>query len=199
MHFEFRGAQSATVTAAARCIPALMLLGLVLGVAGCSTLRVTSDYDRSASFAGFHNVAWLAREHHGTSNPLIQQRAHDAIQAELTGKGFSFVADSAAADFVVDFTIGSQDRLDVNSYPLPYGGPWYWADGGWWGTTYWGPNVDVHQYREGTLSIDVFDGRTHRAVWHGRAQKDLTSADIANSEGPIRTAVQAVLAQFPPK
>jgi hypothetical protein len=48
---------------------------------------------------------------------------------------------------------------------------------------YWGDEVDVHQYREGTLSVDVFDARSHRAVWHGWATKKLSRADMDRSEG----------------
>jgi len=199
MYLDSCDVRGAAARVAAWLRPGLSLLALVLALAGCTTLRVSTDYDRSASFAGYHSFAWLAREHRGTRNPLIVQRAHDAIQAELTAKGFSFVADSATADFVVDFTIGSRERVEVDSYPVPYGGPWYWADRGWWGYPYWGRDVDVRQYREGTLAIDVFDARTHRAVWHGRAKKNLTPSDIEHSEEAIRAVVQALLAGFPPK
>jgi hypothetical protein len=58
--------------------------------------------------------------------------------------------------------------------------------------------MDVRQYREGTLSIDVFDGHTHRPVWHGWAKKELSRKDIEQSETPIRQAVTSVLAKFPP-
>ena len=58
--------------------------------------------------------------------------------------------------------------------------------------------MDVRQYHEGTLSVDVFDAHTHRPVWHGWAKKDLTRSDIENSAEPIRKAVAAVLAKFPP-
>lgn len=54
-------------------------------------------------------------------------------------------------------------------------------------------------YRQGTLSIDIFDGHSHRPVWHGWAHKELTRADIEHSAGLIREAVDSVLAQFPPK
>lgn len=176
-----------------------LLAGMLcaLALAACESLRVSSDYDHAASFAGYHSFAWLAREHHGSANPLVVQRAHDAIQAELTARGFTYSADAAAADFVVDFTIGSRERTDVQSYPAPYTGPGGWAPG-WWGYPYWGTEVDVRQYREGTLSIDVFDARSHRAVWHGWARKELTRADMENSQAPIRAAVAAVLARFPP-
>jgi hypothetical protein len=58
--------------------------------------------------------------------------------------------------------------------------------------------VDVRQYREGTLSVDVFDAHTHRPVWHGWAKKELTRSDMQNSTQAINNAVQAVLAKFPP-
>jgi len=176
------------------------LLALVSGLAlvACASLRVASDFDHTASFAGYRSFSWMPREHHGSANPLAVQRAHDAIEAELKTKGFNEVADPAAADFVVDFTIGSRERTEVSSYPAPYASEGWWGGRGWWGYPYWGGEVDVRQYREGTLSIDVFDGRSHRPVWHGWARKELTRSDIEHSEAPIRTAVAAVLAQFPP-
>ena len=69
-------------------------------------------------------------------------------------------------------------------------------DGG--DTPNWGPQVDARQYREGTLSIDLFDAHSHRPVWHGWAKKQLTKADMERSEAAIQEAVDKVLAQFPP-
>jgi len=178
-----------------KALLSIVLIGVTL--AGCTSLRVGNDYDRSASFSGFHRFAWMPREHHGATNPLVVQRAHDAIQMELTRKGYSLVNEPNAADFLVDFTIGSRERMDVQSYPSQFMQP-YWGPAGWWGYHYWGTDVDVRQYREGTLSIDVFDAHAHRPVWHGWAKKELTQADRDRSEGPIKTAVDAVLASFPP-
>lgn len=177
------------------------LLALVSGLAlvACAPLRVASDFDHAASFAAYHSFAWMPREHRGPANPLVVQRARDAIETELKARGFSEATDPAAADFVVDFTIGSHERTEVESYPTGYVAPGWWGYRGWWGYPYWGTEVDVRQYREGTLSIDIFDGRSHRPVWHGWARKELTRSDIEKSEAPIRAAVAAVLAQFPPK
>ncbi len=180
---------------------AAALAGLVLA-AGCATIKVGSDYDRSASFANYHSFTLMNRARHGpggVTNPLVVQRAEDAIKDEMSRKGYQLTADPAAADFTVDFTIGAQERTDVNSYPDPYVGMgWGWGRRGWWGGSYWGDNLDVRQYREGTLSIDVFDAHSHRPVWHGWAKKELSQKDIERSEEPIRKAVASVLAQFPP-
>ncbi|HVW70506.1 MAG TPA: DUF4136 domain-containing protein [Steroidobacteraceae bacterium] len=179
-----------------RAARAAVLLGAVLFMTACSSLRVGSDYDNSAVFAGYHTFAWLPRRHTGTTdsttNPLVVSRARDAIQSELTRKGFVLVSDAGAADFAVNFTIGSAERVDIDSYPIEYRGPWGW------GYHYFGDGIDVKRYREGTLAIDIFDARAHRPVWHGWANKELTRYDMEHSAGPIRAAVAEVLEQFPP-
>src|SRR5690242_19820104 len=93
----------------------LALVGLLLQ--SCATMKVGSDFDRSATFSGYHSFSWMDREHHGSHNPLTVQRARDAIQAELANKGYVNVSESATTDFVVDFTIGARDRTDVQSFP----------------------------------------------------------------------------------
>jgi hypothetical protein len=177
-----------------------LLIAAIAVLAACaSSLRVANDFDHNISFANYHTFAWMPRERYETRNPLVVQRTRDAVRAELTQKGFTYSDDAGAADFVVDFTIGAHERVDIHSYPTPYAGPWYWESPGWWGYPYWGNTLDVRKYREGTLSIDVFDAHNHRAVWHGWAKKELTQADIDRSDAPIRSAVAAVLETFPPK
>ena len=190
------GAVASRLGATKRLLPWLALVSLV---GACATVAVGVDFDSHASWSGYRQYAWLERARGGSRNPLIVQRARDAIEAELLAKGFTRVDDAASADFVVSFTIGSRERVEVESYPAPYTGPWYWADRSWWGYPYWGTPVDVHEYREGTLAIDVFDAHSRRPVWHGWAKKELTLSDIQHSEDSIRNAVRAVLARFPPK
>jgi hypothetical protein len=168
----------------------LLLVG-VFALAACTTTpHVTSDYDKSTQFSNFHKFTLIVRPHPSMhSSALVEQRTYDVIQQALTAKGFTYVPDLAQADLAVDFSVGAQDRLDVTSYPR-YVGPL--------GPAGWSNQVDVHQYREGTLAIDVFDLQSHRAVWHGSAQKELSQSEMEHSEEPIREAVTAVLANFPP-
>ncbi len=177
----------------------LAVIAFGLTLVACTSLQTGSDFDRTVNMSGYHAFAWMPREHYGTHNPLVIQRARDAIQGSLTGKGLAHVEDAAQADFVVDFTIGAHDRTDIQTYPVPYAGPWYPGFYAWWGRPYWGQDVDVRQYREGTLSIDIFDARTHKPVWHGWAKKELRQSDIDRSDSAIRSAVASVLEKFPPK
>jgi len=176
----------------------MVTLLAVFGLPACSTLQVGNDFDHTADFSRYHSYVLMEREHHGSNNPLVVQRARDAIEAELTRKGLTVVATAEQVDCVVDFTIGARDRMDVTEFPAAYVSYGWWDARGWW-EPYWGNQVDVRKYKEGTLSIDIFDARTHRPVWHGWAKKELTQSDIEHSEAPIRAAVGAVLKTFPPR
>lgn len=67
----------------------LSVVTVSLVLAACVSLKVGSDFDRSINFSGYRAFSWMPREHHGTRNPLVAQRARDAIQAELTRRGFN--------------------------------------------------------------------------------------------------------------
>jgi hypothetical protein len=174
------------------------ILAIALSMAACETLRVGSDYDRTADFANYHSFTWLPRENYGVRNPLVVERARDAIQASLEQKGYTLASDPKSADFAVDFTIGAHERTDIHTYPAPYAGTWNWYGPHWWGYPYWGTGIDVQQYREGVLAVDAFDAKSHKPVWHGWAKKPLTRRDMEQSGQSIREAADAVLAQFPP-
>jgi hypothetical protein len=130
----------------------LLILAALLLLTACETLRVGSDHDPAADFSRYHSFAWMAphSHRHQSPNPLVVQRAHDAIQAALTGKGYTPVTDSAQADFIVDFTIGSRERTDVRSYPAPYGGALMWGGAYWWEAFLRSDRIVVHHDRRPT-------------------------------------------------
>lgn len=119
-------------------------------LAGCASMNVSSDQYPAADFSGYRSYAWISED------PLIRprgakdeigaltvRRIRDAIEAELAAKGYVAVASPAGADFVVAFTVGTRDRLDADSYPAPYRGPWAW--------TGYGEQTRLRVYREGTF------------------------------------------------
>ena len=166
--------------------------GAALLLAACATKpEVASDYDRSADFATYHTFTLVQREHRGIPNPLVATRVEEDITQALQRRGYTLAADPVSANFAVDFTIGAQDRFDIYSYPATYAAPPL-------GGAFWGSNLDVRQYREGTLAIDVFDQHTHRPVWHGSAKKELTRKELEQPAEPIGEAVSSVLSKFPP-
>ena len=172
-----------------------------LFVAGCATtLQAHSDHDRGQNFSAYHTYAWMTDQPMVATpdeltrvSPLNRHRIEQAIENELATKGFQKSTARAAADFVVSYTVGARDRVDVFSYPAPYGGPWRW------GGPYFGHDVDVTMYREGTLAIDVFDGKNHQPVWHGWASKRISEHDLKHAAEQIPPAVALIMQDFPPR
>lgn len=165
-------------------------------LAGCAAMSVSSQKYPQADFSGYRTYAWIAedplirpRDTEPQISALTARRIREAIESELAAKGYTPVTAPSEADFVVAFTVGTRERIDATSYPVPYRGPWRWS--------WYAAETDLHVYREGTLSIDIFDGATKQPVWHGRARKEVTGADVSDPGPVIRQGVAAILKQFP--
>lgn len=177
---------------------ALACLTASLG-ASCTTTRVHSDFDPAVDFGRYTTFSWISdrplirpRGQDGMYvSPLDMQRIRSAIQSELTARGYRFLDDNRNVDFVVSFTVGARDKIDVDAYPAPYRGPWRWP--------YYGDAVRVHTYTEGLLAIDIFDGEMRRPVWHGLARKRISGSDSVMAGRLIQEEVAAILHEFPPR
>ena len=168
---------------------------------GCATaLKAHSDHDASQNFSAYRTFAWMADQPMiappddvARVSPLNRRRIEEAVENALAAKGFQKAPDRAGADFVVSYSVGARDRIDSRSFPAPYADAWRW------GYPYFGHDVDVQVYREGTLAIDVFDGKTHQPVWHGWASKRVTEHDVRHAAEQIPPAVVSILGKFPPR
>lgn len=176
----------------------VIVLALVCaGCAGVVPIGADSDYDSSANFTSYKSFGWLSDKpllltDATLTSPQFQGRAMDAIRRSLEAKGYRFEADVEQADFAVAFTLGTREQIRVNAYPTQYEGTWTWG----------GPvpqAADVRNYTEGTLSIDLFDVRLRRPVWHGWATRTISYADRTNPSPVIAEVVDAILVQFPPR
>ena len=81
----------------------------------------------------------------------------------------------------------------MTSYPSTYRGVYR----GGWGAPYHS-EVDVRNYTEGVLAIDLFDVARRAPVWHGWAVKSITASERENPEPLINEIVAAILEEFPP-
>jgi hypothetical protein len=176
----------------------LLLLALLTSCA--TTFPVRTDFDRQADFSGYRTFTWISDNPlivpdggNPEISPLTRSRIVTAIENELERKGYVKAARGQNADFAVGFTVGTRDRIDIDSYPSAYRGSWYWRH------SFWYYDVRTWHYQEGMLAIDVFDQATHRPVWHGFTSKRITSGDRENPAPVIREAVAAILAKFPPR
>lgn len=186
--------QSRTHRIASRLLAPLLLALL----AGCSGIKVNSDYDPAVDFASLRNYAWLPRAPEGTGDPrldssLLNDRIERAIDDSLRAKGLTKVA-AEQADFFVTFHIGIDQKLDVTTIPTTYG---YY---GRWGGFYGGTETRVDQYEQGTLLIDFVDQGKDDLLWRGSGQTRISEhRSPEDREKRVREVVEAILGQFPPK
>ena len=188
----------------------LLTLAVVsLLMTGCASgFKGTYDYDRDHDFSNYTSWAWISENPMtigATDNipsPLLEPRIMSAIKDNLTTKGFTMADSPASADFVVAFTVGSRDKIRVDTYPTYYGGFGYPRG---WGSPYYGVGVSygtetqVREYTNGMLAIDIFDVSEQRPMWHGYTEKSISSSDRKNIEATVNAAVAAVLSGFPPQ
>ena len=176
---------------------AFMLFAYFAVLSGCTSLNVVTDHNPDADFSSYQSFAFMPEQtlRVATQNavsPLLEGRLKDAATQSLVAQGYRLQSSPERADFVVSFTLGAREKIRVESYPVAYRGTWGW------GARYY-QQVDVTNYTEGTLAIDLFETRSGEPVWHGRTSKKITTADRKNPTPIIDEIVSAILAEFPPR
>ncbi len=179
----------------------ILAAATVLGLSGCA-LHARSDVDARASVGICHNYAFGEGEQKqpdsvpAFTNPLNEKRLREAIQSHLAAHGLQPVAE-AAADCTVGYAIGSRLAIDDG---YGYGG-WGWGMGwGWgypgaYGALAW--DSGPHSYREDRVSVNLFNARTHDALWHASVDVDITHLTGASAEKRINEAVTVMFAKYP--
>ena len=154
----------------------------------CSTISVMQDYDPEYDFSKLKTFGFLPIPAEAGIDQLNANRFGDAIKNELTTKGYTV---SENADFGVALLFGKQTKTNITSYGYGYGP--YWGRYGGTG------NIDVSQYDEGTLIIDVIDMNKKELVWRGTGTGVIDpNATVEERTTNINNAVAQILAQFPP-
>ena len=169
----------------------LVAFMLTLALSACTALRVYTDYNPAAQFASYRTYSWSTTPEQ--VSPLLAQRIVDTIDMQLRAKGWNKVA--TGGDVAVAANVATRQEYYVNDY---YGGP-YW---GGWGGGPWGAyggfsSTHVHSYTVGTLAVDMFDSRTHQAIWRGTAEGAI-KRNPTKATADIQTAVAEMFAAFPP-
>jgi hypothetical protein len=177
----------------------------------CATLTVRSDVNTALYHPGqCHTFAWAGTfpvprngQRSSVANPVNESRLRSAIAAHLQALGVRPVPLAANADCLVGYGIGSRTVVeDFGPYWDP--GPWGWGGwGGWgygwgpyWGGWGWGAPYP-YVYHEGVIGVDLYDGRTHEALWHAQVNQNLEGATGTDAEQKINVAVSAIFAKFP--
>ena len=177
----------------------IFLFSILIIVASCSTIRVSSDFDKAAPFAKYKTYAFTPEALSLPINDLNRNRLLTAIETELAAKGFT---KSDNPDVFIDMQLKGEEvqtatATTTGGYPgYGYGGGYRYGWGGGFSTT----TIDYDTYVEGTLFIDMIDIQKKQLVWQGRGTKTLEpDASQQKREENINYAVKQIFLQYPPK
>jgi hypothetical protein len=101
------------------------------------------------------------------------------------------IAKSDNPDLLVVYHIGTQEKIQVTDWGYRYS-DYYWG--------YGGRQIDVHQFTEGTLVIDLIDAESKNLVWRGTGTGAVEKSQRSPEEiqAKIDEVVHKIMKSFPP-
>ncbi|CAN1505712.1 Domain of unknown function DUF4136 [Flavobacteriaceae bacterium] len=164
---------------------------LLFIVASCDTVKVYSDYDKSADFAQYKTFAFMKSGIDKVEiSELDKKRILNAIDQQLQAKGMT---KSENPDLLVNIFTKSREQVSVNQFNAGYGYGWGWG----WNPYMMGGQTTVTSSTEGTLYIDLIDAKKKELIWQGEGTGTLTK-EMNRKDEVINNIVSQILAQYPP-
>jgi len=168
---------------------------IMIIAASCSTIKVSSDYDKTAGFPAYKTYAFTPEAMNIQLDDLNKNRLINAVSAELSAKGFTKAESNP--DVLIDVKIkGEQKQTATATSTGGYGGGYGYRWGGGFSTT----QINYDTYIDGTLFIDMIDASKKQLVWQGRGTKTIDpDANQDKREKNINYAVKQIFLTYPPK
>jgi hypothetical protein len=164
-------------------IPSAMVL--MLGLAGCPSQNVHTDYDRNTNFANFHSYSWGPVQ---TSNPLNVQRIKAAVDPDLQAKGWQLMP--AGGDVTVTAVGSVRNQKEYQTFYNGLGNEgYYWGGFGGFGVPVMSTTT-VQTYKVGTFVLDMYDAKTKHLVWRGTATGEISNNPNDNQQRFNKPAIR---------
>jgi len=146
---------------------------------------VSVDYDHSENFAQLKTYSWASVS---TANSLWDKRVKDAVDQELTARGYTQVPSGG------DLQLAAIEKTSVqqqyNTYYNGFGGRRW---GGMGEST-----TSLDSYKVGTLIVDIFESNSKQLIWRGTGNEDLSGNPDKNTQ-KLDKEVQHMFKHFPSK
>jgi hypothetical protein len=168
-----------------------VILTSLVFLISCSSITVNQDYDPAYDFSKLKTYGFIPIPADAGIDQLSANKLDAAIKNELTAKGYT---SAETPDFGIALMFSQQTKTNIQSYGYGYG---YggWGRAGMYGTG----GVDVTQYQQGTLIIDIIDMSQQKLIWRGTGSGVMSdSPSVEERTENVNNAVNQILAQFPP-
>jgi hypothetical protein len=166
--------------------------------AGCTGIRVSTDYDPEADLGALRTYDWRERERQDESDPrldnsLLDARVRRAVDRELAARGLTQA--DAGADFLVGYDVVLEKQVRFSTV-----GGWYRRRGWGWGWGWGRPATYARAYDQTILILDFSEPDTGRLLWRGMAAGNLVAdASPEERQAQVDRTVAAILDRFPPE
>lgn len=167
---------------------------MVLASVACSSLpAVRAEYDHQTDFSryrtfGFFDAIGTDR---GGYETLVTQTLKTATRRQMESRGYRYVEDKP--DLRINFNAHLTDRVHVSRTPLPSSEYYGYRSYGTWRAY----DLEVDQFTEGTLNIDIVDAARAQLVWEGIATGPVTAKVYQNRAAAIEQAVEQIFLKYP--
>jgi hypothetical protein len=176
-------------------------------LAACATgPEVRTRVAEQVDLASFHTYGFVPRPgtDEGAYRSLTTQQLEKDVGQELQSRGYTPAAAGQQPDLLVDFRIGTHDRVQGTvsgpAFGMGWGWGWGWAPYGFgpgpWG---WGGGVygDVRTITTASLTVDLIDRSDKSVVWSGTAYSEVTHGMLEHPAQAIDQAVHQMFIHFP--
>jgi len=173
----------------------IFLLFILIVAVSCSSVKVSSDFDKTAGFASYKTYALTEEAKNLQLDDLNKNRILSAIETELAAKGFSKAESNP--DVMIDVKLkGEQKQTATANTSGGYGYGYRYGWGGGFSTT----TINYDTYVDGTLFVDMIDAKKNQLVWQGRGTRTIDpDASQKKREENINYAVKKIFEKYPPK
>ena len=120
---------------------------LVMATAAQAKQELNTDAAPGVNFNNYKTYTWTKGHPSGGIDSVHYQRILANLDTRLAGKGYH---KGSPSDLTIALTLGKQQKVDVD----------VWSR--------YGYHVRNRSYTEGQISVDAFDTKTKKALWHGQ-------------------------------
>ena len=174
----------------------LLFFALILLLSvSCSSIKVSSDFDKTAGFASYKTFAFTPEALALPLDDINRNRVLTAVENELKAKGFT---KSDHPDVLINLNIKAvqQQTATATTSGYGYGAGYRYGRGGGFGST----TINYDSCVDGTLFVDMIDAAKKLLVWQGRGTKTIDpDASQQKREQNINYAVKQIFMKYPPK
>ena len=177
----------------------LLTLGLILIFsANLLAQKVKVDFDKEVDFSKYKTYTFLTWQDDidQLMNDFDKKRIRDAFKEQMDMRELEMV--ESGADMTLSLYLVIDQKTSVTGYTNYYGGAGmgYRRGGMGWGMGHSTTNYTENDYLEGTMVLDVFDGKSKDQIWQAVGVGTVTEKP-EKREKSIPKSVKKLMKKFP--